>query len=383
MTMGNKIFWICFAVYTLILIGFGIWFLGYTDKCLNRYEASQSEHAMDTYFDNFETSVKLGIIPAEIEIEEVSGPFEEETLVSNLYLEQLRSGELSYAKAPGSYATEAPIYRIYAGEIPVADVHLSAYNEETIFAILTIMDWKIESVDAIFNVDTDSYTVNVPDSYRVTVNGVELTEEYLTGETAPIEALQYVSAYAEMPELVQYRVDGLVHTPEVCVYTADGTATEVVKEGKSYSAGFVGTDEIPEEYLEDALYMAETWSLFNTRDLEGSQYGLSTVRAFLIKDSDYYVQAKNWATSIDITFTSKHTLDDPPFSNVSVTNFIQYSDICYSCDIYFEKILHLTRTHEDVLDVTDSNYIFLCIDDSDDGTDNPHWCIADMVTNVD
>ncbi len=50
-----------------------------------------------------------------------------------------------------------------------------------------------------------------------------------------------------------------------------------------------------------------------------------------------YKQAYNWAHSIDITFTSSHTLKNPPFANVRIENFVIYGDSAFSCEVYLEK----------------------------------------------
>ena len=117
-----------------------------------------------------------------------------------------------------------------------------------------------------------------------------------------------------------------------------------------------------------------------TDDLNGELHGLYTVYDFLIKDSDYYRYAYEWATGIDITFTSTHTIDS--FTNERVTNFNQYNENCFSCEVYFEKNMSLYRGSTYVgarTDVFHSIMYFLYIDDTpDNGIDDPHWAIAVM-----
>ena len=52
--------------------------------------------------------------------------------------------------------------------------------------------------------------------------------------------------------------------------------------------------------------------------------------------------ATKYANGIDITFTSIHTLDNPPFTNESVGNFIRISENCFSVDISFDKNMVLS-----------------------------------------
>ena len=50
-----------------------------------------------------------------------------------------------------------------------------------------------------------------------------------------------------------------------------------------------------------------------------------------------YKMMYNWAHGIDITFTSKHTLKNPTFTNESLTNFVIYSDKAFTVDVTLEK----------------------------------------------
>ena len=112
------------------------------------------------------------------------------------------------------------------------------------------------------------------------------------------------------------------------------------------------SDIIPEGFrtVADILEDARKWSLFMTADLGGNYYGYYILEARLLPDSYIREVAFKWATGIDITFTSVHWLDNPPFFDESVTGFVKYSDTCFSCDVSLSKVMHLNSG----LDVTDS-----------------------------
>lgn len=148
-----------------------------------------------------------------------------------------------------------------------------------------------------------------------------------------------------------------------------------------YTAFYLGSEDIPDDLRSTALNMAETWSKFMTSDLSGNLHGFYTLEPYLIKGSYYHSKAKEYAGGIDITFISGHTLDAEPFSNIKVDDYVRYNENCFSCHIYFEKVMHLNRG-TDAMDVTDSTFIFAYYDDSDDGVDNPHWAMVDMIANT-
>ena len=87
----------------------------------------------------------------------------------------------------------------------------------------------------------------------------------------------------------------------------------------------------------DILAFAEKYSLFLTNDLSGSYHGFSQMRNYVIEGTDMYKRIYDWAHGIDITFTSKHTLKNPTFTNEKLSNFVIYSDKAFTVDVTLEK----------------------------------------------
>lgn len=61
----------------------------------------------------------------------------------------------------------------------------------------------------------------------------------------------------------------------------------------------------------------------------------------------------------------------------TISNYVVYSDNCFSCDIHLEKTLVLTRTGEERKDALNSTFYFVKYDDTDNGVEDPHWFLAD------
>ena len=112
-----------------------------------------------------------------------------------------------------------------------------------------------------------------------------------------------------------------------------------------------------------------------TQDLTGPNNGYGQIEPYLIKGSYLQDVAWKWATGQDITFTSNHYLKTPPFQVEEISNYVVYSDTCFSCDIRLEKTLVLTRTGEEVKDVVNSTFYFVKYDGT--GSGNSHWYLAD------
>lgn len=369
----SSFYFLCIlAVYTAFLILLGLIFLGYADHSLKKFEKAQSSYAFEEYMKGFEESLAAGQLPEGFESGDVN-PFESSDVVLDTLLSQTQGKNLTFEKNANSYKTEEPIYDILADGQPIASVTLSAYNEKVTFLILTVMDWKVEKAELVNAANLTDYTIYAPDGYRITVNGVPVGGEYLTGKRESQALFANASEYITVPDLVEYKIPGLSMQPEVIVTDASGQNINYTLEGTQYTVPFGVESEMPEDLKETALNIAETWSLFNTDDLKGGSHGLETVRKFLIPDSYYDNLAKGWASGVDITFTSAHTLSNPAFENVNVDHYIRYTDDCFSCHIDFDKPMHLTRTGDNIVDSTHSTYLFAKY--------NGNWCMVDMIAD--
>lgn len=378
-------FWICLGLYTAILIVIAFIFLKYTDKCLKRYENSQSENYIASFVETFEKNAKEGSLTAsDFTFESLDLTFVDSESLLDDYIASLGThSSFTVEKDPTSYITEAPVYNISADGEQVARVTLKAISQTKIFAILTIMDWDVDKIEPVCSIDLTNYTFSIPDGYTPVINNRHVDTSYKTENTEEIPEFAYVSNYISMPSYVEYKVDNVLADSDIKVLNTNGEEVPIEINGSKVKATYASAaSELSEDRKNEALSMVQTYEDFNTDDLTGANHGLATVQSFLIKDSDYWNMAKQWAGGVDITFTSAHKFDDPKYTNVVVDNYAEYSDICYSLHIAFSKNMILTRTGEKISNDFDSTVFFIYYDDSDDGIDNPHWCIADMIATT-
>ncbi|MBO4783392.1 MAG: hypothetical protein J5521_01420 [Lachnospiraceae bacterium] len=381
----SPVFWVGLGLYIAILIVLAFIFLKYTDKCLKRYENSQPENYIASFVETFEKNAKDGsLTPSDFTFESLDLTFVDSEILLEDYIDSLGTySSFTAEKDPTSYITEAPVYNISADGTPVARVTLKAISQTKIYAILTIMDWDVDTIEPVCSIDLTNYTFSIPDGYTPVINNRHVDASYKTGNVEEIHEFAYVSNYIDMPEYVEYKVENVLADSDIKVLNANGDEVPIEINGSKVKATYSSAaSELSEERKNEALSMIQTYEDFNTDDLSGPSHGLATVQSFLIKDSDYWNMAKQWAGGVDITFTSAHKFDDPKYTNVVVDNYAEYSDICYSLHIAFSKNMILTRTGEKISNDFDSTVFFIYYDDSDDGVDNPHWCIADMIATT-
>lgn len=375
---SRKRFLIFLACYTVVLFIVGGIFLGYTDSCLNKYEAAQSKYEMAKYFEAFKTAIDNNQLPTGVNLAQFGDAGAD---VTAEYMSFVKQGELRFEKDKNSYNTEEPVYNILAGDTPVHSIKLRGVNEKTIFGILTIMEWEMAESKCLYSPESYEYLVRVPEGFTVTINGKTLDSSSMTDNAVDIELFQFAREYVSLPNQIEYKVNSYRENPDISITDNSGNPVEAKIDGNVYTGFYLGSEDIPDDLRSIALDMAETWSKFMTSDLSGNLHGFYTLEPYLIKGSYYHSKAKEYAGGIDITFISGHTLDAEPFSNVKVDDYVRYNENCFSCHIYFEKVMHLNRG-TDAMDVTDSTFIFAYYDDSDDGVDNPHWAMVDMIANT-
>ena len=220
-----------------------------------------------------------------------------------------------------------------------------------------------------------SYTITADERYSVQVDGAPVPEEAVT--RSPNPDYQHFADYVDhLPQVCLYSVAVLQDGAQVTV--ADGQGNPVPLEEETTTYDFTdpsgGPDEVPAEVSSqvDVLKVAQDWSLFMTNDL-----AFSKIKGYLIPSSYQYEVALKYANGEDITFTSRHTLMDPAFTDSAVTNFNWITDDCFSVDIRFVKHMRLYYGTP-VDDPMNDRFYFVRYDDTADDVDNPTWKLVSM-----
>lgn len=344
-----------FKKFLIIYIGFLILlsaiFLIYVNNCLVKYENSQINNYISTIEKDLVNSAKKGKISkyitcdsSDISKYEKSGA----TYESGLN-ELIKTSTLSHKLNLESKDKSAPIYDIYAGNQKIATVNLKVKRYVTKLSLLTYPEWEITEIKPNLENGLYSYNIIAPSNYKVTVNGNELSDDDISKEVNA-SGLEDFNKYSSVAYTITYKIDKLAFKPEIKIYDGKENEVSYSEEANTITANanYYTTDDITDAMSHltasfDVLAFAEKWSLFLTNDLSGSTHGFETLKPYLINNSYMWKMAYAWATSVDITFTSSHTLKNPAFTNESVSNFIVYSDTAFSCDVYLEKNMNVAR----------------------------------------
>ena len=204
--------------------------------------------------------------------------------------------------------------------------------------------------------------ITVPESYRVSADGRDIPES--SAVRTEDEELDEVRRFADIPDYMEYAVAVLKDNAPISIKDGSGRAVDLSGYENADVIDLAGTisgaESVPDEILSeiDVLTVAEMWSKFMSADLEGGGYGFWNLSEYLIEGSKLYDDALKWANGIDITFTSIHTLGNPPFTDEKVTNYIRLGDDCFRCDISFVKHMFISGRDE-MKDNTNLRFYFV------------------------
>lgn len=184
-------------------------------------------------------------------------------------------------------------------------------------------------------------TVIAPAEYTVTVEKQAVpaaaVKKGVVKEYAFLESL-----VKDLPVRATYTIAVLKEEAAVAVTDASGKAVSLEKgvEKHDLATALKPTQTVDKAIAKkvDVLEVAKTWSMYMSNDRSFAQ-----MQPLLHPDSYQYEVAREYATSIDRTFFSEHTLKNPAFTEEAVSNFVRISDTCFSVDVRFVKHMLLSN----------------------------------------
>ncbi|MCM1309275.1 MAG: hypothetical protein NC223_11810 [Butyrivibrio sp.] len=361
-TRKRKKFWLGYGIYMGILAVLAAVLLVYVWNVMKEYESAQPVYVLEGLLDELKAGRSDAVADVEL------GKFESEAAdnYADTFAQSVKGKDLDYkVKLSGSYLMT---YSLLDGDKVVAEADLRAENERSIMGILSISDWRVDCVRANVPSGDKGVRITVPYNYTVRVNGVALTEEERSGEPQAIEGTEYVAEYTEPPKRVTYEVNGLINEPSVEVSDGTGLPVDIsgASDGSEISLDYAES-EMPQELKDYVFAAARDYSNFFSKDIEGCYESTACIQRYFPAGSYYMDLAEQYRTG-DMWMYSAHSA--PEFRDVTVSEYVRYSDDCFSCRVAFDKYMVLTLSGEPRTERNDQIYYYVNIDGS--------WLIADM-----
>lgn len=418
--MTFKKFYLIFAGVLLLLM---IVCCSYVGFVLSDYQDSQPESRVEAEIEKIKDAAKDGNISSALNVDGLSS---EDTAALTQRIANAK--EFTSKLTKNENGGESLVYTVMADGTRVADVHMTGATGETVLVLFPMTDWEITKVcaaeyefnlslpasmklfagdkalegeisggkikynvktksaaaltvadsfgntaeyDGISKIDITEYVVQIPSNFAITSADGSQKIPVNTADLKDNPSYKYVSQYTDMPKKATYKLGLFSDKADFVITDNLGQNVEYTMNGHSVVIeDQASLPAIPADIsdAETVLGHARTWSLFMTDDVGGALHGYNKVKSFLLPDSYLEGVAYEWATGVDITFTSVHRLDNPPFSKESVSNFVKYSDNCFSVDVSLEKMMHL-NSGDDVLDKLNGRFYYVF---------NDGWYLADI-----
>ncbi len=327
----------------------------YVSTTLKMYEKGNIEGYMTSLIKDMKTASKVGNINKYLSYNKVESKYEKNSSFEEGYKELFNESKLSYKKND-----KESTYDIYADDTMIASVTLDSKKVRRL-GILSFEEYSIKEIETyskngIYNID-----VYVNSNYDLYINDIKVSDDDLLSKE---EIKEYSEVYdkVDLPYENHYKITNLTKKPKIKVMSGNDEIEVTNEKSTYYGVSYFKTDDKDAAFSKltnkdyDPLTFAKNWSLFLTADLPGERYGLYTLTPNLVEGTALYKRAYSWATNVDITFTSMHTLDKDTFTNVKMNGFTVYNENAFSVDIYLEKNMTLVNGEKRVDTLNDTFY---------------------------
>ena len=312
-------FGLAFGIFTAVLAVLIIaactvlWFY------LDAYESTRPEQAMQEFAQLADEEYWSSAVEGAFTVGET--PFEDrEELMEELCMSVIRENPLEWREDEG-YSADNMVYMVSAGGKDICRVTLDEMTEngDAGFGFTYLQVTRVELLASFTAPEAHEITITVPAGATVSVNGVELTDDYIDAEMAiDNAALPDLEANIADRLYTVYTVTGLYAPVEVSAVDAEGESIAVEGEATDDSVTFA----LGEGQLDYRILVPEgsTISVNGVELDESYNTGDTVVPAFLEGFSDYgtlpelelwLVEGLHTQPEITVTNAEGSSLDEP------------------------------------------------------------------------
>lgn len=340
--------------YSGILIGIVLIALILLYGLLKDYEKSMPNNTMDKVVEKFTAdNIEKLLNDNEINVNE----FESNATVAEYFKNVLSNNEVSYKRKTGEFTNNNPVYLVISGDTIIAKVILAEDGKNA----HKFTEWKLGSVSFDGYIDAkNGITITAPSAAEVKINGIKVSESYITQKDITFEPVKNVSAFVTTPTNTSYKVTGLIAAPQITA-TLNGVELPVKVENKICTISYPTDAALLEAQKANITAINEAYGKYIIN--RGS---LSNLTKNLVGNAKTYVSdiPAVWAFLYGMTYTYE-------FKNQNITNMVKYSDNCFSCTSNYD--LYVQWSNGNKTYNTSMVYTFV--------KTNGSWYLADFAIN--
>ncbi|MBR0160854.1 MAG: hypothetical protein IJQ02_06220 [Oscillospiraceae bacterium] len=233
---GTALYIVILVLLIVVMAAGGLYILKQVWTYASVYDETQAEPVIEAYVSHLRETVWDDSIAETVKAMPHQMQTDEE--VGTLVKEMLLNDELTYELKPGATRTDSMTYNLLCGGNVFGEVTLVQDTSrnlvedvnlpEQVVGVLAkigvaiqpeLYSWKVGEERFDFTGLYSSITVTVPESYRVTLNGVTLSDEYITERDIHYDVLDsYYYMYEDLPCKVTYQFDNIMGHLEPVIY---------------------------------------------------------------------------------------------------------------------------------------------------------------------
>ena len=140
--------------------------------------------------------------------------FETNEKVAEYLKGKLGNEQITYKKKNREYSESNPVYVVYAGDTAIAKVSLQEDGKNG----FKFTKWKLGSIsfdDYSDKSTNNAITISAPKGSKVSINGVEVSDNYIKQDDVEFSPCKHVASYVSEPLRTIYEVSGLIAKPEI------------------------------------------------------------------------------------------------------------------------------------------------------------------------
>lgn len=333
-------------IYTGIVVLLIICLLVYVSMCLKEYDKYDLDNFIKNSVADLSNKDLINVIDDKaLQVNKYENFSSKKEIVKAIEKSLEDTKKITYKEVTEETKDKKPVYDIYYNGRKVLKIKLANKGQIQKIKLLNYTKWELVDVKSYIENGLYEVKVNIPEDYKLFINDKEVTE-FIDSEN---KSLTLFSQYTDIKKYKSCEISGFINKPKVQIKDASGKEVKPKIKDDVYTIEetYFKTDDnataqakLVEEF--DVLSFAEKYSLFLTNDLSGSYHGYSQMKNYVIEGTDMYKRIYDWAHGIDITFTSKHTLKKPTFTNEKLSNFVIYSDKAFTVDVSLEKNMRVS-----------------------------------------
>ena len=277
--------------------------------------------------------------------------FNTKEALQNIIKESFNDTNFKYEKKRGLFNKDKPVYSILHGKDEIAILELKKSNQK---GLMNTSKWEVKKLD--YHFEKENLTIYALPDEVITINGIEVSKDYITQEDYALDKLTNVLKYVNINPLVKYDIKDIYKGSSIKF-----TKGDYLKDGSTYTYHYPDNQELLNNHKEFLINWCKNYTKYVV-----NEEVFSSISGSVVTNSNAYNFLRNVASTN--IWLARHT--PTVFTDFTFENMQMYTDDLYSVDIKYNYSFYVNN---DLKEYQTSLTLYLI-------KVNSNWLIADLTT---